>query len=79
VVEVGQLRRWRYAHLARHGEHFIVLNLHTVPLPGAAWIERGWYILIDGRQQWVAECDIENDSDLLGERVERDSPVVSDA
>jgi hypothetical protein len=79
VVEVGQLRRWRHAHLDWDGENFIVLNLHTVPLPGAAWIERGWYILIDGRQQWVAECDIENDSDLLGEGVERDSPMVSDA
>ena len=79
MVEVGQLRRWRIPLVGVDGEHFIVLNLHTVPLPGAAWIERGWYILIDGRQQWVAECDIENDSDLLGERVERDSPVVSDA
>ena len=47
------------------GKVFIVLNLHTVPLPGAAWIERGWYILIEGRQQWVAEVDIEDDSDLL--------------
>ena len=68
MVEVGQLRRWRYTHYTHpdwDGESFIVLNLHTVPLPGAAWIERGWYVLIDGRQQWVAEVDIENDSDLL--------------
>ena len=78
MVEAGQLRRWRYAHLDGDGEHFIVLNLHTVPLPGAAWIERGWYILIEGRQQWVAECDIEDDSDLLDESIERDSPVASD-
>ena len=62
----------------RLGKVFIVLNLHTVPLPGAAWIERGWYILIEGRQQWVAECDIEDDSDLLDESIERDSPVASD-
>ena len=65
MVEVGQLRRWRYAHLDGDGEHFIVLNLQRRVQSGAAWIEPGWYILIDGRQQWVAEVDIEGDSILL--------------
>jgi hypothetical protein len=33
--------------------------------PGADWADHGWYILINGKQQWVYEGDIEDDSDLL--------------
>jgi hypothetical protein len=80
MVEVGQLRRWCHSELDGVGRHFVVLQPHTISRrEPAAWTEPGWYILIDGRQHWVAEFDIENDSDLLGERVERDSPVASDA
>jgi hypothetical protein len=68
LVEAGQLRRWRYAHLDMDGEFFIVLERYSIPLPGADWTDNGWWILTDGRQQWVAEADIEDDSDVLEDR-----------
>ena len=50
------------------GEFFIVLERYAIPLPGADWVDNGWWILTDGRQQWVAEADIEDDSDVLEDR-----------
>jgi hypothetical protein len=44
---------------------FLVLDPYSIPLPGADWADHGWYILINGKQQWVYEGDIEDDSDLL--------------
>ena len=38
---------------------------YSIPLPGSDWADHGWYILIDGRQQWVYEGDIEDDSDVI--------------
>lgn len=65
-VKSGQLRQWCFEHYIGHGNHFVVLHSHTISrVEPVAWTEPGWYILIDGRQHWVAEFDIEGDSDLL--------------
>ena len=45
---------------------FVVLDPYAISRASPpTWTEPGWYILIGGRQQWVAEVDIEDDSDLL--------------
>ena len=69
-VKSGQLRRWRELLGGASDEHFVVLFVVLDPYTitrasPPSWTERGWYILIDGQQQWVAEVDIEDDSDLL--------------
>ena len=67
LVKGGQLRRWR-ATSTGHGEEspvFLVLERYALPLPGSDWADEGWYILIEGRQQWVYEGDIEDDSDVI--------------
>ena len=67
LVKKGQLRQWRM-NSTPHGEEspvFLVLDPYSIPLPGADWADNGWYILINGKQQWVYEGDIEDDSDLL--------------
>jgi hypothetical protein len=64
LVKSGQLRKWRGVHEGEDGV-FLVLHPYSIPLPGSDWADNGWYILIDGRQQWVAEVDIEDDSDVL--------------
>ena len=67
LVKEGQLRRWR-PNATPHGEEapvFLVLHHYSLPLPGTDWADDGWYILIDGRQQWVYEGDIEDDSDVI--------------
>jgi len=65
-VKSGQLRRWCYSELDGDGRHFVVLHPYTISRKApTAWTEPGWYILIDGRQHWVADFDIENDSILL--------------
>jgi hypothetical protein len=66
MVEVGQLRRWPRTSLDGVGRHFVVLEPYTISRKEpVAWTEPGWYILIDGRQHWVADLDIEEDSILL--------------
>jgi hypothetical protein len=65
MVEVGQLRRWPRVGDG-NGRHFVVLEPYTISRKEpVAWTEPGWYILIDGRQHWVADLDIEEDSILL--------------
>jgi len=65
-VKSGQLRRWCYSELDGDGRHFVVLEPYTITRASPpSWSEPGWYILIDGQQHWVAEVDIEDDSDLL--------------
>ena len=67
MVEAGQLRQWR-PNATPHGEEapvFLVLERYALPLPGSDWADDGWYILIEGRQQWVYEGDIEDDSDVI--------------
>jgi hypothetical protein len=64
LVKEGQLRRWRGVHVGEEGV-FLVLHHYSLPLPGTDWADDGWYILIDGRQQWVYEGDIEDDSDVI--------------
>ena len=69
-VKSGQLRRWRELLGGKRGERFVVLFVVLDPYTitrasPPSWTEPGWYILIDGQQQWVAEVDIEDDSDLL--------------
>ena len=45
---------------------FVVLDPYAMRRASPpTWTEPGWYILIGGRQQWVAEVDIEEDSILL--------------
>ena len=67
MVETGQLRQWR--ELVRERRVvvlFVVLDPYAISRASPpTWTEPGWYILIDGRQQWVAEVDIEEDSILL--------------
>ena len=67
MVETGQLRQWRELVLERRVVVLFVV-LHPYAISRASpptWTEPGWYILIGGRQQWVAEVDIEEDSILL--------------
>ena len=69
-VKSGQLRRWRELLGGKRGERFVVLFVVLEPYTisrkePVAWTEPGWYILIDGRQHWVADLDIEEDSILL--------------
>ena len=69
LVKAGQLRQWR-PNATPHGEEspiFLVLERYALPLPGSDWADDGWWILIDGRQQWVYEGDIEDDSDVIGD------------
>lgn len=64
LVKSGQLRMWR--RRARHrGGVFLVQHPYKIPIPGSDWTDDGWYVLQEGRQQWVFEADIEDDSDLL--------------
>ena len=69
-VKSGQLRRWREL-VGLDDERrvvvlFVVLDPYAISRSSPpTWTEPGWYILIGGRQQWVAEVDIEDDSDLL--------------
>ena len=67
MVETGQLRQWRELVLERRVVVlFVVLDPYAISRASPpTWTEPGWYILIDGRQQWVAEVDIEEDSILL--------------
>jgi len=44
-----------------------VLDPYTIPIPGSDWTEDGWYILVNGHQQWVYEGDIEDDSEVISE------------
>ena len=68
MVKTGQLRRWRYTHDSGDGECFVVLDPYTIARASPpSWTELGWYILIDGRQQWVVEVDIEDDSEVISE------------
>jgi|688.fasta_scaffold49658_10 hypothetical protein len=70
MVEAGQLRRWR-ANSTPYGEEspvFLVLEPYAIPVLGTGWNDPGWYILVEGRQHWVYESDIEDDSDVLGDR-----------
>ena len=70
MVEAGQLRRWR-ANSTPYGEDspvFLVLEPYGIPVLGTDWTDGGWWILIDGRQVWVYESDIEDDSDVLEDR-----------
>jgi len=56
-----------------HGEEtpvFLVLERYALPLPGSDWADNGWYILVNGRQEWVYEGDIEDDSDVLEKPVQ---------
>ena len=66
-VKTGQLRQWR--ELVRERRVvvlFVVLDPYAMRRASPpTWTEPGWYILIGGRQQWVAEVDIEEDSILL--------------
>jgi hypothetical protein len=51
-----------------HGEEtpvFLVLERYALPLPGSDWADDGWWILVNGKQQWVYEGDIEDDSDVI--------------
>jgi len=64
LVKSGQLRKWRGVHEGEDGV-FLVLDPYSIPIPGSDWADNGWYILIDGHQQWVWEGDIEDDSDVL--------------
>lgn len=68
-VKSGQLRRWRELDgldVARVVVLFVVLDPYAISRASPpTWTEPGWYILIGGQQQWVAEVDIEDDSDLL--------------
>ena len=70
MVETGQLRQWREL-VGLDDERrvvvlFVVLDPYAISRSSPpTWTEPGWYILIDGRQQWVAEVDIEEDSILL--------------
>jgi len=51
-----------------HGEEtpvFLVLERYALPLPGPSSPRRTWWILVNGKQQWVYEVDIEDDSDVL--------------
>ena len=64
MVRAGQLRRWRGTHVGEDGV-FLVLHPYSIPLLGEDWTDNGWYVLQDGHQQWVYECDIEDDSDVL--------------
>jgi len=70
LVKSGQLRQWRL-NATPHGEEspvFLVLDPYTITrATPPSWSEPGWYILIDGRQQWVAEVDIEDDSEVISE------------
>ena len=66
MVETGQLRRWSCERHRGVCNNFVVLDPYAISIASPpTWTEPGWYILIDGRQQWVAEVDIEDDSDLL--------------
>lgn len=66
LVRAGQLRRWRgEPPTDSEAPVFVVLHPHKIPLPGSDWAENGWYILTEGRQCWVYEGDIEDDSDVL--------------
>ena len=65
LVKEGQLRRWRGVHEGEESPVFLVLHPYSIPLPGSDWADHGWYILINGQQQWVYEGDIEDDSDLI--------------
>jgi len=38
-----------------------------LPLPGSDWADDGWWILVNGKQQWVYEGDIEDDSEVISE------------
>jgi hypothetical protein len=64
LVKSGQLRKWRGVVEGEDGV-FLVLERYALPLPGSDWSDHGWYILIEGRQQWVYEGDIEDDSDVI--------------
>jgi len=66
LVKSGQLRQWRGVHAGEDGV-FLVLHPYTIPVPGSDWTEDGWYILVNGQQQWVAEVDIEDDSEVISE------------
>ena len=61
-IEAGQLRRWR-GTTDGDPELFLVLEQHSIPLPGD-WTDDGWWVLTD-RIQWVAQTDIEDESDLV--------------
>ena len=64
LVKSGQLRMWRGRHVGEDGV-FLVLHPYKIPIPGSDWTDDGWYVFQDGRQQWVFEADIEDDSDVL--------------
>lgn len=67
MVKSGQLRQWRMNETP-HGEEapvFLVLDPYSIPIPGSDWADNGWYILVNGKQEWVWEGDIEDDSDVL--------------
>jgi hypothetical protein len=66
LVKSGQLRKWRREPPTdSHAPVFVVLEPHAIPMPGTDWTDDGWYVLQEGRQQWVFEADIEDDSDVL--------------
>ncbi len=65
MIKTGQLRRWR-DDVPDEERIFIVLDRCSIPMPGADWVENGWWILVDGRPQWIYECDIEDDSEIIG-------------
>jgi len=44
-----------------------MLHPYSIPLPGSDWADNGWYILVNGRQEWVYEGDIEDDSDVIAD------------
>ena len=73
MIEVGQLRRWRREPPTdSHAPVFVVLEPqvlepHAIPMPGTGWNEAGWWILTEGRQCWVYEGDIEDDSEVISE------------
>lgn len=69
MVKSGQLRKWRGVHAGEDGV-FLVLDPYAIPIPGSDWVDNGWYVLQNGRQQWVFEADIEDDSDVLEEPVQ---------
>jgi hypothetical protein len=65
TIESGQLRRWRNLPEDDPDTFFIVLEKYSIPLPGADWVDDGWWVLTGDRTQWVAWTDIEDDSDLV--------------
>jgi hypothetical protein len=69
LVKSGQLRKWCGVHAGEDGV-FLVLHPYAIPIPGSDWVDNGWYVLQNGRQQWVFEADIEDDSDVLEEPVQ---------